>query len=110
MDNKKDLKTALGALAFIGCAIGNLAHLFFTIITIVEQIQTGWGFGTDLEMFVLYPWFIELLICLPAIAVYIVYILIFPNKPFLKWLLVSDTLLFGAIIIQILITNVFIFM
>lgn len=110
MDNKKDLKTAIGALAFIGFAIGNLTHLIFTIMTIYEQIQNGWGYGTDLELFVLYPWAIEALIFLPSIAAYILYILIFPKKTFLKWLLVFDTLLFGATIIQIVITNLFIFM
>lgn len=85
----------------------NLAHLLWTFWLVIEQIKTGFGFGTNMELGVLYPWITEIL-CSPVLIGGIVYLIICvfkrPNKP----LLITNVCLFSAAVLQYAITNLFI--
>lgn len=34
----------------------NAVHLLWTVWLTVEQVRTGWGYGTSMELAVLMPW------------------------------------------------------
>ena len=42
-------------ITFITLLICNLISFIFTLIYTIEQIKTGFGFGTNTEMFVIFP-------------------------------------------------------
>ncbi|MBO5090443.1 MAG: hypothetical protein J6C27_05990 [Clostridia bacterium] len=85
----------------------NLAHLIWTFGLVSEQIKTGFGFGTNMEIGVLYPWITEIL-CSPVLISAIVYLIISIFKRPNKNLLISNIALFSTILLQYIITNLFI--
>ena len=52
----------------------NPIHALWTYWLTLEQIETGWGFTTRMEIAVLYPWLTEL-ICAPAMIAAVVYLI-----------------------------------
>ena len=85
----------------------NLAPLIWTFWLVCEQIKTGFGFGTNMEIGVLYPWITEIL-CSPVLISAIVYLIISIFKRPNKSLLISNIALFSTILLQYIITNLFI--
>ena len=74
----------------------------------MEQIKTGWGYGTNLELGVLWPWLIELL-CLPVVITEIVYFIINTFKRSSTKVTIANMGLFSLLIAQYFLTNLFIF-
>ena len=60
--------TVFGIVSLVLAVWGNLGHLLFTVWVSAEQLKTGWGYGTDMEMAVLMPWLVEVL-CIPAFII-----------------------------------------
>lgn len=89
-------------------ALTNVSHLLWTCWLIAEQVRTGWGFGTNMELAVLYPWLTELL-CTPVLLASLVYFILScfykPNRT----ALIINICLFAATIVQFTLTNLFIF-
>ena len=48
-------------LCLISSSIAFFPNLLFFLYLLAEQIQTGWGFPTELEMAVLIVWIIQML-------------------------------------------------
>ncbi|MBQ8293152.1 MAG: hypothetical protein IJX78_05075 [Bacilli bacterium] len=105
--NKKELVGIYGLIITVILAISNLQSLFFTICLVIEQIQTGMGFGTLLEMFTLMVW-ISHLICFPAILGSIGYFILHIMWSSDRRVLIANIALFSFLVFQILITNLFI--
>ena len=97
-----------GAIVGMLVAVVNLVHGFWTYCLIAEQIKTGWGFSTNLEMMVLLPWMLEL-ICLPVLLTEVVYLVMSGFKRHNRIVLVSNIVLFSLAIVQYLVTNICIF-
>ena len=86
----------------------NLVHAVWTYWLIAEQIETGWGYSTNMEMLVLLPWMIEL-ICAPVLLTGVVYFIMSCFKRHEKIILVSNIVLFSLAVAQYLVMNLFIF-
>lgn len=86
----------------------NFLHLGWTYWLTAEQIKTGWGGGTGLEMMALALWMLEAL-CLPVLGLGIVYFILGFFRKQKKKMLVSNILLFAALVAQIVMTNLFLF-
>lgn len=95
-----------GVISIVMLVLVNLGHLIWTVWLIVEQIQTGWGYGTNIELAALLPWLTELL-CIPAIVTAVVYLVLscfFRHK---KGILIANILLFTCAMLQFGVTNLF---
>ena len=88
-------------------ALGNVAHMLWTFWLIDEQIETGWGYGTNIELGVLYPWITEIL-CAPILIVGLIYLILSPFKKPRRKHLAVNILLFTLLILQYGLTNLFI--
>lgn len=89
-----------------------LAHVnpilaFWTYWLTAEQIETGWGFSTNMEMLVLLPWLIQLL-CLPALIAAVVYLVMSAFLRHKKGILIANIVLFACAVAQLIVTNLFI--
>ena len=91
---------------FLG--IANLAHVIWTWQLWSEQIETDWGFGTNMEMGVFLPWICEIL-SIPFVIAGIVFMIMHIRKPCAKWLYGLFCGLFACLIFQFVTTNLFIF-
>lgn len=109
MEGKDAVKISLGIWSLSLSALANALHLFFTIILTREQIINGWGQGTSLEIGVLYPWLVEGIFGLPALILAVVYFCLFPKHPGHKAILVANIVLTSLLLIQVIMTNLFIF-
>ena len=95
-----------GVLLVIALAGVNLLHLLWTVWLVWEQIETGWGYGTNLEMLALLPWMTELL-CAPVLLAGLVYLVLSVRRSPGKRLVVANAVLLGCAFAQIGITNLF---
>lgn len=91
--------------------IGNLLCLLWTVLLSIEQVKTGWGYGTNFEIGVLFPWIIEAVSFLAAAAAIVFLILactskIKPKKSYM----ITNAILLGVWILQAVITNIFIWL
>ena len=105
---KSDATNVFGAWTSIFLLIANLLHIIWTVWLISEQIDTGWGYSTNMEMGVLYPWLCELL-CAPAFLAGIVFLIMNIWKHCEKWVSVSAGITFTCYFLQVFLTNLFIF-
>lgn len=105
--NKNNKMNVFSIIMVVLLILVNLAHLIWTFCLASEQIKTGFGYGTNMEIGVLYPWITEIL-CLPVLISAIVYLIISIFKRPNKSLLISNIALFGIILLQYVITNLFI--
>ncbi len=101
MDGLSVLLTAL-----LGAA--NLTHLLFTIWLITEQIETGWGYGTNIEMMALLPWMIEAL-AMPVLLGTLIYEIAAWRRQYRSRLRRAVTMLTAVALLQFLLTNLFMF-
>ncbi len=97
-----------GAIVCQLLAIANLVHAFFTWGICAEQIATGWGYGTNWEMGVLMPWFVELL-SMPVILGGIVFLVMSIWKKSEKAILILSAVFLACEFLQIVIFNLFVF-
>lgn len=105
---KNDAMNVFGACASIFLLIANLLHIIWTVWLVSEQIDTGWGYGTNIELGVLYPWLCELL-STPVILAGIAFLIMNIWKKSEKIISILCTVLLSCEILQIAITNLFIF-
>lgn len=99
--------TIYGVVTIYLLFIANLLNIIWTIWLTIEQIKTGWGYGTNLEIGVLWPWTTELL-CIPLIIVGIVYFIIHFFNCSYKKIFIVNVVLFSILLFQYFITNLFI--
>ncbi|MGN0998106.1 MAG: hypothetical protein ACI4PO_00975 [Faecousia sp.] len=97
----------VGILLLILQAVGNLLHLLWTVWAVAEQVQTGWGYGTDMEIAVLIPWMLELL-CIPVLVVAAAYLILSIWHRGSRGIFIANLSLFAALILQAGLTNLFI--
>lgn len=106
--NKKSIGiNILGGVTFGYSIIANLTQLLWTVWLTKEQIQTGWGFPTNMEMFALVVWLTQLL-CLPALILGAVYLILHIRKKSAKWLFVSNAFMLATLAVQYILINLFI--
>lgn len=89
-------------------APANFLHLGWTVWITAEQIKTGWGGGTGLEMMALLLWITQLL-CVPVLLLGMIYFLVCFFRQQKKGLLIANTALFLCLAAQIAATNLFLF-
>lgn len=107
MKKKSEGMIVFGAIVTLLLSLVNLSHVLWTWWLVSEQIKTGWGFGTNIEMAVLYPWMTELL-CVPALTAAVVYLIMSCFKRHSKLLLTLNILLLVCAVAQFTVTNLFI--
>lgn len=104
---KKKMDT-FAVVMLVALCQANLCFVLWTVWLTLEQIRTGWGGGTGMEMLALLPWMTELA-CVPVLLAGVVYgILSFFRKQN-KGLLIANILLFVALLTQIVLINLFLF-
>ena len=96
------------ALLLTALSAVNLLHLIWTVWLTVEQIQTGWGYGTNMEMLALLPWAVEFL-CAPVLIAAVVYGVLSIFFPHEKRMMVMNAVLFCCAVLQFGLTNLFLF-
>lgn len=97
-----------GAIMITPLALVNLCHLGWTYWLVAEQIRTGWGFGTNMEMMMLAPWMTELL-SMPVLIAEVVFLVLACFKRPHRGLLIANIALFTSAAIQFFLTNFFAF-
>ncbi|MFA7222806.1 MAG: hypothetical protein WC148_04735 [Bacilli bacterium] len=108
--NKEEILPTMGWISLIFLVISNLAHFPFTIYFIVEEFISGWGVATNLEIGVFFPWVIEFLVCLPSLVISVVYFFLFPNIKRNKIVLIINISLLIFLAVQIMISNLLIWL
>ena len=105
---KSDGMNVFGVFTSLALVATNLLHVIWTWWLCAEQIETGWGYSTNMEMAVLYPWMCEVL-SLPVILAGITFFVLSIWKRSEKCILITTAILFALYLAQIFITNLFIF-
>lgn len=105
---KNEPMNIFGAVLITPMVLVNLCHLLWTYTLVAEQIKTGWGFGTNMEMMMLAPWMTEL-ICLPVMVAGVVYLVLSCFKRHHKGLMIANLALFSCAVAQFVVTNLFAF-
>ena len=106
--------------AILLCVLGitNLVNLPWFVWLTIEQIETGWGFSTNMEMLALLPLGIEFL-SLPVILLATIYVVLSlvpaikqnylnSERPDNRKMFKANLILLIVLCLQIVITNVFI--
>ena len=89
--------------------MANIFFLLWTIILINEQIKTGWGYGTNLEMLVLAP--IMVFICsIPAIVMELIFLPLSYFYRVTKRQFITNIISFLILVLQISLIYTFIIM
>ena len=92
----------------VGLSLANLSHLLWTVWLTLEQIKTGWKGGTNIEMLALLPWMTELC-CVPVLLAGVVYMIFSFFRKQSKGLLIGNGFLYLGLLLQIFVTNLFMF-
>lgn len=87
--------------------LANLAHLLWTVWLTVEQIRTGWGAGTGMDILVLVPWLVELLGA-PLFLIGVVFFILSVRHRPKRSLLIANAVLLSALLLQYGLTNLFV--
>lgn len=96
-----------GTIMICLSALGNAAHLLWTFWLIDEQIETGWGYGTNIELGVLFPWITEILWA-PVLIAGVIYLILAISRHPRKKLLTANIILLALLALQYAATNLFI--
>ncbi len=97
-----------GIIVTIMLSLANLCHLLWTFWLTFEQFQTGWGFGTNIELLVLLPWITEIILS-PLLLLSLIYLVCFLVKREISAAYISTLSLAAALLLQFGLTNLFIF-
>lgn len=89
--------------------VANIIFLFWTIVLTEEQIRTGWGYTTDLELFVLIPVILSML-TIPIIIMELVFLPLSYFFKVTKRQFVINIISFFILVLQIFLVYLFIFM
>lgn len=96
----------LGIVAVIILSAINLLHFPLFFLALAEQVQTGWGYGTNLELGVLFWWLAEIVLSVPFILACVFTALSFIQRD-LKGKVVANTSLICMFVLQIVFSNLF---
>ena len=107
MKPKKKMDT-FATVMLVAFSQANLLMLIWTIWLTAEQIRTGWGWGTGIEMLAIALWMAELL-CLPVLLAGLVYAVMCFYRKQSRGLLIANIALFVCLVAQIAVTNLFLF-
>ena len=105
---KKQNENAFGIITCIMLSIINIGNLIWTIALGIEQVQTGWGYGTHFELAILIPWMVQIL-CLPGILLGIVYVLFAYFRTYRRPMRIVNLVLLLVILLQYGLVHLFIF-
>ena len=107
MKPKKTLNNlAVSVLAALVPA--TVLHLGWTVWLTLEQIETGWDGGTGIEMLALLLWLLELA-CVPVLLLGAIYLAMSFSRQQKKGMLLANIGLFVCLVVQIAITNLFLY-
>lgn len=104
---KSNAATVFGIIVTALSVVANAVHLPWLIWLSVEQIQTGWGFGTWMELAVLWPWMIEFILS-PILIAGIAFLIFAIFRRPKKGVLISSAVLTGLLFLQFFLLNLFI--
>lgn len=107
MKKKKTLDN-FAIVMVIALAAVNLLQLLWTVWLTLEQIKTGWGWGTGIEMLAIMLWLTEL-VCLPFLLVAVIYLILSFFRHQNRKLLLANSILFACAVAQLVVTNLFLF-
>ena len=96
-----------GVILIVALSWANLLHIFWTVWLTLEQIETGWGGGTGIEMLFLVPWLIEVL-SFPALLAEIVFMILSAKWKTVRGIRIANIVLFALMMIQISLTHLFV--
>ena len=97
-----------GVITAVLLLVVNLCHGLWTCWLTVEQIQTGWGYGTDMEMLAILPLLVEAF-SIPMMVTGVVYLVMSCWKRHQKVILGFNIVLFSMAAVQYLLTNLFLY-
>ena len=106
MEIKMKKINVCGVVAVPVLALGNVLHLPFSIWLFSEQAQTGFGFGTNIEMGALFVWLAEFL-CIPFVLAGLTLFVISIVQQARAPLIVTNAVLLSLLLLQISLTNLF---
>ena len=104
---KKKTCNVFGIILIVALSWANLLHILWTVWLTLEQIKTGWGGGTGLEMLFLAPWLIEVL-SFPALVAEIFYLVLSARWETVRGVKITNIILFAMMVIQIALTHLFV--
>ena len=102
------LMVVFGLIVLIGLILANLASLLFTVDLTIEQVGSSWGDGTRIEMLALIPWMIELA-CVPLVGAGAAYLILHGWFTSRRGLLIANAALYALLLMQFVLTNLFMF-
>lgn len=109
MESRRLSKNMFSIISIIGLSFFNLSHIVFTISVVMEEIETGWGRPTSLEMAVLFPWMLEIFLGVPSIILAILSFSLLPKAKSNKVLFIFTICLLVLALIQMFLFNLFIY-
>ena len=102
------LMFVFGLILVIGLIVANVASLLFTVDLTIEQLGSSWGDGTRIEMLALVPWMIELA-SIPLLVAEAAYLILHRWFISRRGLLIANAALCVLLIVQFVLTNLFLF-
>lgn len=104
----KDRKQkAFGLIMIYLLSVANGFNLLWTWWLVKEQIQTGWGYGTNMDILVLVPWIIQLA-CVPVVIATITYFVFVVVKGIKEKAVIANIVLLSVLLIQSVLIHLFI--
>ena len=100
MTTKTKSLTPFGIVTIVLLSMSNLQHLLWTLWLIAEQVKTGWGYGTNMEMLALLPIFMNIL-AIPAILAAVVYLFLHLWWTSRRGVWITGLALLGTLALQI---------
>ena len=104
----------MGVIGIVVLVIANLINLPWSFWLVTEQLETGWGYGTNVEMMALLIWMVEF-VSIPAVIFAITYFILYnidkrSQKPLetKSKVFTANVVLLSFLVLQIGITNLFI--
>ena len=105
---KESKTTIFGILLIPALSLVNLSHLLWTVWLTVEQIKTGWGYGTGISTLGIVPLMTQMFSMPVLLAAVLFFILAcFKRQP--KRVLIADACLFSAALLQFGLFHLFVF-
>ena len=101
--------TVYGVISAILLGVANLFQIFWLIWLTVEQCKTGFGYGTDMEILALIPMLMNLF-AIPAAVIGGVFLLLHCWKRSTKPLYLTNLSLLCALILQVGLIELFIWL
>ena len=100
--------TVFGTVTAVMLSFANLIHLPFTFWLVSEQIKTGFGFGTKVEMGALLIWIAEI-VAAPALIAGGIFLILHIRRRATRPIGVLNIILFFLALAQYALTNLFLF-